>query len=215
MYADKTSLAGEKVLGSYGAITLTNKRVIGQENVIDLAMGGLGKIISRFLGFSPKYASGSVTEIRLDKIDSIRLSLNRWSLLLKMSNALWFVTLLLLLLIWLITPYRAVSTAFIKIIGFVLNLITLGFLKGVFEPLLESLLSIVSGSYEMPVMAFAGSVLFFIVYMLSKTIRLEIHSAKNFAFTNILDLSIKAGLEEAQKFAKKVREAENDCRLKK
>ncbi|MBI4174409.1 MAG: hypothetical protein HY517_02090 [Candidatus Aenigmarchaeota archaeon] len=210
MYFENTSLSGEKIVGKYGAITLTNRRVIGQENVIDLALGGLGKIISRFLGFSSRTVGGTVTEIRLDKIDSIRLSLDRQGLILKISNLLWFVTLFLLVLIWLIAPYRAVSTAFINVVGFILNLITLGFLKGVFEPLLGSLLSLVSGSYEIPVMTFAGSVLFFIVYVLVKTIRLEIHSAKNFAFTNILDLSVKGGLEQAQKFAKKVREAEND-----
>ncbi|MBI3413033.1 MAG: hypothetical protein HY051_03070 [Candidatus Aenigmarchaeota archaeon] len=211
MYVDATSLPGEKIIGSYGGITLTNRRVIGHENVIDLALGGLGKIISRFLGFSSKSVSGSVTEIRLDNIDSIKLTLNRNGLLLKISNLLWFVTLFLLIMIWLIAPYRSISTAFISVIGFILNLVTLGFLSGVFEPVLESLLSVVSGSYEIPIMTFAASVSFFVVYVLFKTIRLEIHSAKNFAFTNILDLSVKSGLEQAQKFAKKIRETEKDC----
>lgn len=210
MYFENTSLPGEKIIGKYGAITLTNKRVIGQENAIDLAMGGLGKIISKLLGFSSKSVSGTVTEIRLDKIDSIRLKLDRHGLLLKISNLLCLVTLILLVVIWLVAPYRAISTAFINIIGFILNLVTLGFLSGLFEPMLESLLSIVSGSYEIPVMTFAASLLFFVIYVFVKTIRLEIHSSKNFAFTNIIDLSIKTGLEEAQKFAKKIREAEND-----
>lgn len=212
MYANHTSLSGEKLVGRYGAITLTTKRVIGEENVIDLALGGMGRVISRFLGFSPKTISGTVTEIRLDKIDSIKLTLNRNWLLLKISNALWFATLFLLILAWLIAPYRSVSTAFINVLGFILNLITLGFLSGVFEPLLESLLSIVSGSYEIPVVTFAGSVLFFVIYVLVKTIRLEIHSNKNFAFTNILDISVKGGIEQAQEFAKSVRETENSYR---
>lgn len=209
MYFENTSLPGEKTLGRYGALTLTNRRVIGEENAIDLALGGLGKLVSKFIGFSHKNVSGSVTEIRLDKIDSIKLTVNRKGVLLKISNALWIVTLILLLLIWLVAPYRSISTAFINVLGFITNLVTLGFLKGFFEPLLESLLSIISGSYDIPVMTFVASVVFFILYALFKELRLEIHSAKNFAFTNILDLSIKTGLEEAQKFAKRTREAEN------
>ena len=205
-------MAGEKTLGRYGALTLTNKRVIGEENVTDLALGGMGKLISKFLGFSHKNVSGSVTEIRLDKIDSIKLTLNRNGILLKLSNALWIVTIFLLLLIWVVAPYRPISITFIKITGFILNLITLGLMKNAFEPLLESLLSIVSGSYNIPVATFGASVLFFITYMIFKTIRLEVHSAKNFAFTNILDLSVKNGLEEAQKFAKSIREAEDNHR---
>ncbi|MBI4177229.1 MAG: hypothetical protein HY516_02580 [Candidatus Aenigmarchaeota archaeon] len=213
-YADKTSAHGEKVLHRYGALTLTNKRVVGDENVIDLALGGMGKLISKFLGFSNKNVSGTVTEISLDKIDSIRLTLIREGALLKLSNLLWVVTLLLLLMIWAVAPYRSVSTAFVGVAGFILNLVTLGFLKDVIEPLLESLLSIISGSYDIPVMTFAASAVLFVAYMVFKTIRLEIHSAKNMVFTNILDLSAKSGIEEAQKFAKKVREAEEDHKKK-
>lgn len=208
-YADKTFVRGEKILQKYGALTLTTRRVIGEENVIDLALGGMGKLISKFLGFSGKTVSGTVTEIKLDRIDSIRLTLMREATLLKLSNFMWVVTLFLLVMIWVVAPYRQVSTAFVSVTGFILNLVTLGFLKGVIEPLLESLLSVISGSYEIPLMTLAASVTLFIAYVVFKTIRLEIHSAKNFAFTNVLDLSIKSGTEEAQKFAKAVREAES------
>ncbi len=210
MYAEKTSLQGEKTLGKYGALTLTNRRVIGEENVINLAMGGLGRLITKILGFTSKTAGGTVTEIKLEKIDSIKLALNRYSMLLKISNLLWIVTLFLLIVVWVIAPYRSISEIFIKTIGFILNLVTLGLLKNVFEPFLESTLSIISGSYNIPVMTFATSVIFFVAYILIKEIRLEIHSAKNMAFTNIIDFSVKGSLDEAHKFVKKVREAEDE-----
>ncbi len=209
MYAEKTSLDGEKILGKYGALTLTNKRIIGEENVINLAMGGLGKLIAKFLEFTSKIASGTITEIKLDRIDSIRLALNRYPLLLKISNLLWVATLLMMILIWVIAPYREISETFIKVVGFILNLITLGFLSNAINPMLESMMSIISGSYNIPAMTFAASIIFFVAYILFKEIRLEIHSAKNMAFTNIVDFSIKSGLEEAHKFAKKIREAED------
>ncbi|MBI2085263.1 MAG: hypothetical protein HYT71_01985 [Candidatus Aenigmarchaeota archaeon] len=214
MYAEKTSLEGEKIISRYGALVLTNKRVVGEENIINLAMGGLGKLITKILGFASKTADGTVTEIKLDKIDSIKLALNRYSLLLKISNLLWLITLILLILIWVVAPYRSISETVIKIIGFILNLVTLGFLSGFFEPMLESTVSIISGSYNIPVMTFATSMIFFVAYMILKEIRLEIHSAKNMAFTNIIDFSIKGSLDEAHKFAKKVREAEDDHRKK-
>ncbi len=215
MYVDNTLLPGEKIICKYGALTLSNKRVIGEENVADLALGGFGKIVSKLVGFNTSSRiSGTVTEIRLNKIDSIRLTLNRTGLLLAASNFMWFATIFLLILVWVVAPYRDALRPVVGIVGIIANLVTLGLLKGLLEPIADSLLSIASGSYELPVVAFAASVVLFILYLTLKTIRLEVHSAKNFAFTNILDFSIKGGLEDAHKFARKVREAEEAHRKK-
>jgi hypothetical protein len=215
MYANNTLLPGEKVIDRYGALTLTNKRVVGEEDVAALALGGFGRIISKLAGFNTSSRiSGTATEIRLNKIDSIRLTLNRTDSLLFASNFMWFATIFLLILIWVVVPYRDALRPVIGIVGIIANLVTLGLLRDFLEPIADSLLSVAYGSYELPVAAFAASITLFIAYMMLKTIRLEIHSAKNFAFTNILDLSVKGGLEEAQKFARKVREAEEN-RVKK
>jgi len=209
MYADKTSLHNEKTIGHYGALTLTNKRIIGKENITDLALGGLGKLISRLLNLhSTSHISGTITEIRLDKIDSIRLQLDRAQFLLKISNLLWYATIALLVLTWLINPFYDKIEPIIGIIGFVANLITLGMITGFLESAGGFILS-VSSSYEIPIATFALSIVSFLIYLMFKEIRLEIHSSKNFAFTNIFDFSMKGGMKEAQDFARKIREAED------
>ncbi len=215
MYANSTLLPGEKVIDRYGALTLTNKRVVGEENVADLALGGFGRIVSKLIGSSTSSRiSGTATEIRLNRIDSIRLTLNRTGLLLAASNFLWFATVFLLILIWVIAPYRDALRPVIGIIGIVANLVTLGLLRDFLGLIADYLLSVASGSYELPVAAFVASITLFIAYLTLKTIRLEVHSAKNFAFTNILDFSVRGGMEEAHRFARKVREAEEN-RVKK
>ncbi len=215
MYVNSTLSPGEKVIDRYGALTLTNKRIVGEEDVAALALGGFGRIVSKLAGFNTSSRiSGTVTEIRLDKIDSIRLTLNRTNLLLTASNFLWFSTIFLLILIWVIVPYRDALRPVIGIVGAIANLVTLGLLKDFLEPVADSLLSVASGSYELPVATFAASITLFIAYLMLKTIRLEVHSAKNFAFTNILDFSVKGGMEEAHRFARKVRETEEIRRKK-
>ncbi|MFH0890333.1 MAG: hypothetical protein V1836_04325 [Candidatus Aenigmatarchaeota archaeon] len=207
MYANDTLLPNERIIGKYNSLMLTNKRIVGEENVADLALGGLGKMLSCLIGFrNSSHISGSVTEIRLDKIDSIKLTLIRKSLLLKLSNILWFATIFFLIVNWLVAPYRDTLQPLINLAGFIANIVTLGFLKNLLSLLGDALLS--SGSYELPIVTFVASMVLFFIYILFKEIRLEIHSAKNFAFTNVLSFSVKGGVENAEKFAKSVREAE-------
>ncbi len=208
MYANDTLLPNEKIIERYNSLILTNKRVVGEENVADLALGGFGRILSRMIGFrNSSHISGSVTEIRLDKIDSVKLTLLRKSLLLAASNVLWFTTIFFIVTNWLIAPYRETLQPLINLAGFLTDVITLGFLKDFLYAVGDAILG---NSYNLPAVTLAASVILFIIYVLFKEIRLEVHSAKNFAFTNVISLSVKGGVEKAEKFTKRLREIEAD-----
>ncbi len=204
-------LKDEKILERFGSITLTTKRVIAEENVLRLLFGGLGNIAATLLNMRSLsgFAQGTMVDVSLGRIDSTELKIERHGLLLLISNVLWYVTIALLLIIW-VWPYASeIITPAVKIVAFILNLVTLGFAQGTLNAV-GSVADMLTTSYNFPIWTFILSVALFIAYMLLKNITIKIYSANNAISTSLVDFSAAAKVEDAKKFLKSLRAAERD-----
>ncbi len=202
-------LKDEKILEEFGSLTLTTKRVVGEENVLRLLFGGLGNIAATLLNMrsSSGFAQGTMIDISLGKIDSTELKIERHALLLIISNILWYATIALLSIIW-VWPYASETIApAVKIVAFILNLATLGFAQGALDAV-GSIADMLTTSYDFPIWTFVLSSAFFVVYMLLKNVTVEVYSANNKIFTTLVDFSPTAKTNDAKKFLKAVRTAE-------
>jgi hypothetical protein len=204
-------LKDERVIEKFGTITLTTKRVIGEENVLRLLFGGLGNLFSSLLGMKSGsgFMQGTVVDISLGRIDSTELKIERSTILLIISNILWYATIVLLALIWVWPYVPAEAAEAFGIIAFILNLITLGLAQRIID-LLGGAVVALADSYDYPIWTFIVSSLFFIAYMLFKTITIRIYSANNSISTSLFDFSPTAKLEDAKEFLRLVRGAERD-----
>ncbi len=204
-------LKDEKTLDEFGAITLTTKRVIGEENVLRLIFGGLGNVFSSLLGMksASSFSQGTIIDVSLGRIDSTELKIERHALLLIVSNLLWYATIALLLLIWVWPHVPQSAVEAFGIIAFILNIITLGLAQRIIGVASAATIALAT-SYDYPIWTFVLSSVFFIAYMLFKNITIRIYSANNSVSTSLLDFSPTAKLDDAKMFLKAVRTAERD-----